>query len=80
MEIIIRKVKPGDLEAVGNVEAECFPEAEAATRSSLQRRINTFPDSFYVAEADGIIIGFVNGCVTNSRPIQDRRDVIFALN
>lgn len=71
MEITIRKVKPEDLDAVVNVEAECFPEAEAATRSSLDNRINTFPDSFYVAEDNGRIIGFVNGCITNSRSIYD---------
>lgn len=71
MEITIRKVKPEDLDAVVNVEAECFPEAEAATRSSLNNRINTFPDSFYVAEDNGRIIGFVNGCITNSRTIYD---------
>lgn len=71
MDIKVRKVKPEDLEAVVSVEAECFPEAEAATRSSLQRRINTFPDSFYVAETDGKIVGFVNGCITNSKTIYD---------
>lgn len=71
MEIIIRKVMPEDLDAVVNVEAECFPEAEAATRSSLKNRINTFPDSFYLAETDGRIIGFVNGCITNSKKIYD---------
>lgn len=71
MEIIIRKVKAEDLDAVVNVEAECFPEAEAATRLSLKNRIKTFPDSFYVAEIDGRIIGFVNGCVTNSKTIYD---------
>lgn len=71
METIIRKVIPEDLGAIVNVEAECFPEAEAATRSSLKDRISTFPDSFYVAEVDGRIIGFVNGCVTNSKTIYD---------
>ena len=30
MDIVIRKVKPEDLERVTAVEAECFPEAEAA--------------------------------------------------
>ena len=71
MEIIIRKVKAEDLDAVVNVEAECFPEAEAATRLSRKNRIKTFPDNFYVAEIDGRIIGFVNGCVTNSKTIYD---------
>ena len=34
-------------------------------------RIATFPDSFFVAETMGRIIGFINGCVTNSPVIYD---------
>jgi len=69
--INIRKVRIEDLDAVAEVEAICFPEAEAATKSSLNQRINTFPDSFFVAESDGKIIGFINGCITDSRTIYD---------
>lgn len=67
MEVCIRKVKPEDLDAVTRVEAVCFPEAEAAPRESFRQRIFTFPDSFFVAEKDGEIIGFINGCATDSR-------------
>ncbi len=71
MEVCIRKVKPEDLDAVTRVEAGCFPEAEAAPRESFRQRISTFPDSFFVAEKDGEIIGFINGCATDSRVIFD---------
>lgn len=71
MEVCIRKVKPEDLDAVTRVEAVCFPEAEAAPRESFLQRISTFPDSFFVAEKDGEIIGFINGCATDSRVIFD---------
>ena len=71
MDIIIRKVEIGDLEDVSNVELTCFPEAEAATKSSFKNRIETFPDSFFVATLDGKIIGFINGCVTNDTVIHD---------
>jgi ribosomal protein S18 acetylase RimI-like enzyme len=71
MEVCIRKVKPEDLDAVTRVEAVCFPEAEAAPRESFRQRISTFPDSFFVAEKDGEIIGFINGCATDSRVIFD---------
>ena len=71
MEVCIRKVKPEDLDAVTRVEAVCFPEAEAAPRESFRQRISTFPDSFFVAEKDGEIIGFLNGCATDSRVIFD---------
>ena len=71
MEILIRKVKLEDLDAVTQVEAVCFPKAEAAPSESFLQRISTFPDSFFVAEKDGEIIGFINGCVTDSRVIFD---------
>lgn len=71
MDIKIRRVTIEDLDAVSEVEASCFPEAEAATKSSLEQRIKTFPESFFVAEIDGKIIGFINGCITNSTTIFD---------
>ncbi|NYB73579.1 GNAT family N-acetyltransferase [Sedimentibacter hydroxybenzoicus DSM 7310] len=69
--INIRKVKIEDLDEVSEVEAVCFLEAEAATKSSLEQRINTFPHSFFVSESDGKIIGFINGCITNKNTIYD---------
>lgn len=71
MDIIIRQVMPEDLDAVARVEAVCFPEAEAAARASFAQRIQTFPESFFVAEKDGQIVGFINGCVTDERMIRD---------
>lgn len=71
MDIRIRQVMPKDLDAVARVEAVCFPEAEAAARASFAQRIQTFPESFFVAEKEGEIIGFINGCVTDARTICD---------
>lgn len=71
MDIIIRQVMPEDLDAVARVEAVCFPEAEAAPRASFSQRIRTFPESFLVAEKNGEIIGFINGCATDERTICD---------
>ncbi len=71
MDVLVRQVRPEDLDAVTRVEAVCFPEAEAATRDSFAQRIEAFPESFFVAEKDGEIIGFINGCVTDSRTIFD---------
>ena len=69
--MIIRQVQPDDLEALTVLEYICFPEAEAATRESFEYRITTFPESFYVAVEGEKIIGFVNGCVTDSLVITD---------
>lgn len=68
----IRQVKAADLDGVARVEALCFPPEEAAERSVLEVRIKTFPESFFVAEEDGIVVGFINGAVTDSKVIEDR--------
>ena len=70
MKYTIRNVKIEDLDQVTEVEALCFPAAEAAVGESFRKRIETFPDSFFVAE-NGRIIGFINGCVTDERTIRD---------
>lgn len=71
MNIKIRRVLIDDLDEVTKIEKICFPEAEAASRESFESRIKTFPDSFFVAEDDEKIIGFINGCVTNENTIYD---------
>lgn len=71
MDILIRNIKQSDLDAVTEVEAVCFPPAEAADREAFVKRIETFPESFFVAEMNGRIIGFINGCVTDQRTICD---------
>ena len=72
MKLRIRQACIEDLDAVTKVEASCFPEAEAATKISLEKRIKTFSESFFVAEIDGKMIGFVNGCATNGTVIYDK--------
>lgn len=67
----IRTVTPADLETVTEVEKICFPSAEAAGREAFAQRIQAFPDSFFVAESEGRIIGFINGAVTDERTIRD---------
>ncbi|WML33183.1 GNAT family N-acetyltransferase [Clostridium sp. OS1-26] len=71
MNITIRQASIEDVDEVTKVEASCFPEAEAATKKSLEQRINTFPESFFVAETDGKVIGFINGCIINGTVIYD---------
>jgi ribosomal protein S18 acetylase RimI-like enzyme len=67
----IRNATLEDLDAITTVEALCFPPEEAASRASLEQRLKTFPYSFFVAEKNGEIIGFVNGCVINGTVIHD---------
>ena len=71
MDITIRQAFIEDLDSVTKVELICFPVAEAATRESLEQRINAFSKSFFVAEIDDKIIGFINGCIINGTVIYD---------
>jgi ribosomal protein S18 acetylase RimI-like enzyme len=70
-EITIRGVHAEDLDRIAEIEAICFPAEEAASRESFKKRIATFPECFYVAQSGGTIIGFINGCATNSSVIYD---------
>lgn len=71
MDYKIRRVKPTDLDAVTEIEARCFPAAEAAGRAAFAQRIEAFPECFFVAERDGALIGFINGCATDEKTIRD---------
>lgn len=67
----IRNAAPEDAEAVWQIEMRCFPPQEAAPREAIEDRIRTFPDCFLAAEKDGRLIGFINGCATSRRTIED---------
>lgn len=71
MELTIRKVRLEDIDQVSNIESACFPPEEAAELKTLEDRIKVFPDSFFVAEEDGRVVGFVNGCVSDGLTITD---------
>lgn len=71
MEYRIRNATPADLDAVTAVEAACFPAAEAAPRTAFAYRIAAFPERFFVAEANGQIIGLINGCASSLPVIED---------
>jgi len=69
--MLIRQATMNDLDAITEVERVCFLPLEAAPRESFEKRLRAFSDSFLVAEIDGEIVGFVNGCVTNDKVICD---------
>lgn len=67
----IRNVRPSDLQRVTALEAKCFPVEEAAGERAFAYRIASFPERFFVAEAQGEIIGLVNGCASSLPFIDD---------
>lgn len=60
-----------DLDVVAMIEAIGFPEAEAASRSSIEKRINAFSDCFWLLEKDQQVVGFVNGMATDLPNLSD---------
>ncbi|WP_234418408.1 GNAT family N-acetyltransferase [Dongshaea marina] len=39
--------------------------------SRFKERFATFPECFYVLEVDGIVVGHINGCITNTPELPD---------
>ena len=67
----IRTATTADLAQIAQIEATCFPAAEAATPSSFAQRLQTYPNHFWVLEEDGRIVAFVNGMATDEPTIRD---------
>ncbi len=67
----IRTATMADLKTVTQVEAICFPPAEAASEESFRKRLETFPNHFWLLEEEGRIISFINGMVTDEVTIRD---------
>lgn len=61
MELVIRNAKIEEGPILAEIERICFPPAEAASKEAVLERIRLFPENFFVAEADGKVIGFING-------------------
>ena len=59
------------MDALVQVEAACFPAAEAADRKSFKGASVCISSELLVAEDGNRIIGFINGAVTNERTIGD---------
>lgn len=67
----LRQASMEDLEAVVSVEAECFPQAEAAGKEAFAERLRVFGDHFWLLEDEGTLVGFINGMVTSEETIDD---------
>ena len=52
-----------DLNEIANVEAECFPAAEAATKEEFAGRIRYYGNHFWIMLEEDKLIAFVDGFV-----------------
>ena len=69
----IRSATIKDLEALHAIEITCFPPNQAASLETLERRLNIFPQHFWLIEEDGKVIGFINGMITDYNTVEFSR-------
>lgn len=67
----IRKATLNDLDAITALEAACFPEAEAASRESFEKRLKIFADRFWLMWDGDRLVSMVNGMVTDQEELVD---------
>jgi ribosomal protein S18 acetylase RimI-like enzyme len=68
----IRHALPEDLDVLSGIEAESYPTTEGASRDNIQKRIQYYPDHFWILENDtDEIVAFVNGFCTNDPDLTD---------
>ena len=67
----IRTATINDLQAIANVEAECFPTEEAATYEEFKSRLESYPDHFWLMFDGDKLISFVDGLVTDEADLTD---------
>ena len=67
----IRSATLEDLKIVAEVEAECFPAAEAAPEEEFARRLTFYPKHFWLLFDEEKLVGFVNGMATDEPDLRD---------
>ena len=69
--IEIRRVERSDIDSCYMLEKLCYDEFEVAPRDFIEKRIEIYPDGFYVAEVDGVVVGMVNSGATHRDDVTD---------
>ena len=70
-EYTLRTARMEDLGALAELEALCFPPAEAASRETLEERLRIYPDRFLLLTDGDQILSFVNGFTTDLPDLTD---------
>lgn len=69
--MLIRLAQPKDIDEIMKIEMLCFPIEEAASKEAMIQRFSKFMENFVVAEEDGKVIGFINGCCYHELSLPD---------
>ncbi len=67
----IRLANADDINRMAEIEALCFPAAEAASLESFIARFDVFSGSFYVLEVEGKVVAHINGCINDTPTLPD---------
>lgn len=67
----IRKATMDDLDAISEVESECFPAAEAATKEEFRERLESYADHFLLMFDGEKLAAFIDGFVTDEPDLTD---------
>ncbi len=67
----IRHATMEDLKEIAEVEAECFPAAEAATETEFEGRVKYYGNHFWLMFDESKLIAFVDGFVTDESDLTD---------
>ena len=71
MRRVIRTATIDDLQDITEVEALCFPAAEAASSEDLKKRLMVYPEHFVLLFIEDELVSFVDGMVTDEPDLQD---------
>lgn len=69
--LTIRPVTPADAGILTEIEAACFPPAEACPYENFEKRLAVFSEGFLILEKNGRPVGFIDGMVTDQPTISD---------
>lgn len=69
--MLIRTANLSDIPALAEVEAECFPAAEAASPEEIRERVEAYPNHFWLLFDDEKLVSFVDGFCTDERDLTD---------
>ncbi len=67
----IRYATDDDVQAIADVEAQCFPAEEAASEADFVERVKYYGNHFWLMFDDNKLIAFVDGFVTDKPDLTD---------
>lgn len=69
--MLIRTAELTDINALAEVEAECFPPAEAASPNEIEERVKAYANHFWLLFDDDKLVSFVDGFCTDEKDLTD---------